>query len=94
MSEMMNKHQEMARTGHYEGFAKGGRVGHKEHGFSETPKMEKGTSHPSGHGGKSIHNVTSQTGQSTSPWDTDSVGSGGKKSTGSGGSTGGTRNRI
>lgn len=83
-SEPLNKHQQMARTGHAEGYAGGGHV--------ETKKMK---SHGVGHKhGGSIHNVTSQSGESTSSWDTDSVGTSGAKKDLHGGGTGGTRNRV
>lgn len=96
MAENLNKHQQLARTGHAEGYAKGGHVHMHEHhpkhhhgGHSPMKEHRVGHSH-----GGSIHNVTSQHGESTSSWDTDSVGTdGGKKHLGGGG-TGGTRNRI
>jgi hypothetical protein len=97
-----NKHQEMATTGHFKGFAKGGHA-HKEHGHKDMhehhPKEHHGghkkmsPKEHRAHGG-SIHCVTSESGESTSAWDTDSVGTGGGGKHEGGGGTGGTRNRI
>lgn len=95
--DKMTKHQELARTGHFDGFAKGGHAkkhpsthGHGSHGHKHMHDH-----HPKhgSHGG-SIHSVTSEHGESTSAWDTDSVGTDGGGKHPSGGGTGGTRNRI
>jgi hypothetical protein len=91
------KHQEMAESGHYKGFAKGGHA-HKEHGHKEMAKEHAGhkkmePKEHRAHGG-SIHCVTSESGESTSGWDTDSIGTDGGGKHESGGGTGGTRNRL
>lgn len=80
MAENMNKHQRMARTGKFEG-------------ISGSKEIED--HHPSvGKHHGSIHNVTSETGESTSSWDTESIGTDGGKKHESGGGTGSTRNPI
>lgn len=82
MAEILNKHQRMARTGKFEGFDKGGHKDMHEH-------------HPStGKHHGSIHNVTSQTGESVSSWDTESIGTDGGGKHEHGGGTGGTRNPV
>lgn len=91
MSEDLNKHQQMARTGKFEHFEKGGAVkGHESAGHKH---MHETHEKPGKHHG-SIHDVNSQSGESTSSWDTDSVGTSGAKKNLGGGGTGGTRNRI
>lgn len=89
------KHQEMAETGHFKGFAKGG---HAKHGHKEMSKEHSGhrkmePKEHRAHGG-SIHDVNSEHGESVSKWDTDSVGTGGGGKHMGGGGTGGTRNRT
>jgi hypothetical protein len=63
----------------------------KHHHGGHSRMKEHGVGHK--HGG-SIHNVTSEHGESTSSWGTDSIGTDGGGKHEHGGGTGGTRNRI
>lgn len=116
MSDMMTKHQQMARSGKApEGYKGGGHVhmhehAGKHHGGHSTVNRHHPEDHRGGHKhndlhehheyaphkgakhGGSIHHVTSQTGESTSPWDTESVGTDGGGKHPGGGGTGSTRN--
>lgn len=91
MAENLNKHQQMARTGKFEHFDKGGAVkGHGEHGHQHMHEHHEGLGKHKG----SIHHVTSETGESVSSWDTESIGTDGGGKHEHGGGTGGTRNPV
>lgn len=91
MAENLNKHQQMARTGKYEHFDKGGAVkGYGSHGHEYMHKQH--VSHGE-HGGKSIHHVH---GGEVDHYhhSTENIGTDGGGKHEGGGGTGGTRNRI
>lgn len=93
----MTKHQHMARSGHLDGFSKGGHAHMHEHHPKHHHGGHKEMHHDGGHVGHhsgSIHHTTSAHEVSTSHWDTEEVGTDGGGKHESGGGTGGTRNRI